>query len=73
VIEDERPAEPGELCTCGRQAVVVYLTERFGPIGYCGISDGGGRIEPCPFCGGPGHRGERCPAYRLRPAEGSQP
>jgi hypothetical protein len=21
----ERPAEPGELCTCGRPAVVVYL------------------------------------------------
>jgi hypothetical protein len=42
----ERPAEPGELCTCGRQAVVVYVTEQFGDIGYCGIADGGANAQP---------------------------
>ena len=64
----ERPAVPGELCTCGRQAVVVYLGSRFGPTGYCGIADGGGQTGPCPFCGGPRHSepSGRCPAYRLR-------
>lgn len=32
----DRLARAGELCTCGRPAVVVYLTERFGGVGYCG-------------------------------------
>jgi hypothetical protein len=64
----ERPAEPGERCTCGRQAIVVYLGSVFGPTGYCGIGDGGDRAGPCPFCGGPRHPEPygRCPAYRLR-------
>ena len=64
----ERPAAPGELCTCGRQAIVVYLGGVFGPTGYCGIPDGGEGNGPCPFCGGPRHREpySRCPAYRLR-------
>jgi hypothetical protein len=62
----ERPAAPGERCTCGRQAAVVYLGGVFGPTGYCGIPDGGDRAEPCPFCGGPRHPEGRCPAYRLR-------
>ena len=60
----ERPAEPGELCTCGRQAIVVYFGSVFGPTGDCGIRDGGQRTGPCPFCGGP--RDGRCPDYRLR-------
>jgi hypothetical protein len=64
----ERPAEPGELCTCGRQAVVVYLTRMFGRTGYCGIGDGGDQAGPCPFCGGGRHAQPfgRCPDYRLR-------
>jgi hypothetical protein len=64
----ERPAAPGERCTCGRQAIVVYLGSTFGPTGYCGIPDGGDQTGPCPFCGGPRHREPdgRCPAYRLR-------
>jgi hypothetical protein len=64
----ERPAEPGELCTCGREAIVVYLGSIFGPTGYCGIPDGGDRAGPCPFCGGPRHQEPegRCPDYRLR-------
>jgi len=67
----ERPAQPGERCTCGRQAVVVYLGSVFGDTGYCGIADGGDRTGPCPFCGGPRHDtawGDpgRCPDYRLR-------
>jgi hypothetical protein len=61
----ERPAEPGELCTCGRQAIVVYLDGRWGPTGGCGIRDGGDRTGRCPFCGGDRHEG-RCPQYRLR-------
>ena len=64
----ERPAEQGERCTCGRQAVVVCLGSVFGPTGYCGIADGGDQTGPCPFCGGPRHREPygRCPDYRLR-------
>jgi hypothetical protein len=62
----ERPAQPGELCTCGRQAIVVYLGSVFGPTGYCGIADSGNRAGPCPFCGGPRHQEGRCPDYRLR-------
>jgi hypothetical protein len=64
----ERPAEPGELCTCGRQAIVVYLGSVFGPTGYCGIPDRGDQTGPCPFCGGPRHEEPygRCPHYRLR-------
>ncbi len=67
----ERPAERGELCPCGRQAVTVYLTERHGEVGYCGLPDGGTRVTKCPFCDEEiSHWGEggRCPEYRLRPA-----
>jgi len=75
----QRPATPGELCTCGRQAIVVYLSDVFDPTGYCGIGDGGDQAGPCPFCGGSRHSepaGEgRCPRYRLRlePNLGSNP
>ena len=64
----ERPAVPGERCTCGRQAIVVYLGSVFGTTGYCGSPDGGDRAGPCPFCGSPRHREPygRCPDYRLR-------
>jgi hypothetical protein len=62
----ERPAVLGERCTCGRQAIVVYLGGVFGPTGYCGIADGGDQAGPCPFCGGPRHHEGRCPDYRLR-------
>lgn len=67
----ERAAEPGELCTCGRPAVVVFVFER--EVGYCGVPDGGGPITPCPFCGATApHRqpwGDpaSCPQYRVRP------
>jgi hypothetical protein len=62
----QRPAQPGERCTCGRQAIVVYLGGAFGPTGWCGRSDGGDRTGPCPFCGGERHQVGRCPSYRLR-------
>jgi hypothetical protein len=64
----ERPAEAGELCTCGRQAIVVYLGSVLGPTGYCGVPDGGDHSRPCPFCGGSHHREPegRCPDYRLQ-------
>ena len=74
----QRPAEPGERCTCGRPAVIVYLTERR-DVGYCGRPDGGARIAPCPFCGEETtHRSPWgdvkgdpavCPAYRVRPGD----
>jgi len=40
-VTGQRPAEPGEVCSCGRPAIVVYLTEAHGPVPYCGIPDGG--------------------------------
>lgn len=80
----ERPAQPGELCTCGRQAVTVYSTEQFGDVGHCGI-DGAARtpVLPCPWCGTSEPHKEswgdpaRCPDYQLRApadqAEGTLP
>lgn len=73
-MSDERPAQPGELCTCGHPAVVVYSNERFGEVGYCG-APGSARIavSPCPFCGARfPHKTswgdpERCPDYQLIP------
>lgn len=65
----ERGAQRGERCTCGRQAVVVYLTERFGEVGWCGRSDGG-RRGPCVFCDEPaGHLEweQRCRLYTVHP------
>ncbi len=63
-----RAAEPGELCTCGRQAVEVYEGGPFGVTGACGIPDGGDRSGPCRFCGEPRtSHGGRCPRYVLRP------
>jgi hypothetical protein len=65
-MPDERLAQAGELCTCGRQAVVVFRSDVFGETGWCGINDGGRSYGPCPFCGGPRHTDGRCPDYRLR-------
>lgn len=63
----ERPAQPGELCTCGRQAITVFLTASHGEVGYCGIRNAR-RITPCVFCGEDETRDfERCPEYRIRP------
>jgi hypothetical protein len=66
----ERPAEPGELCTCGRPAVVVYLGSEWGAVGACLIQDGGSCLGPCSWCGDPRSprdaHGGRCPDYRLR-------
>ena len=73
-MSDERPAEPGELCTCGRQAVTVIGTEHFGDIGYCGIEGAAFRpVLPCPWCGATAAHTEswgdpaRCPQYQVRP------
>ena len=74
VVEDptERPAEPGELCTCGRQARTVFLTSRWGEVGSCDTENSGQRpVLPCPFCGATeayqvGGEIVKCPQYRLR-------
>lgn len=72
---EQRPAELGELCTCGRQAVVVYSSEEFGEVGYCGIEGAAARpVLPCPWCGTSEPHTQswgdptRCPEYTLRPA-----
>jgi hypothetical protein len=62
----DRPAEEGELCTCGRPALVVVSGGTLGYIGWCGQMDSN-RTGPCPFCGGPRHQ-SHCPSYRLRPS-----
>ena len=64
-----RLAVPGELCTCGRQAITVIRTAQ-GDVGDCGIPDGGaGGPSLCPFCRGgePHPHGRRCPRYRIIP------
>jgi hypothetical protein len=71
-----RPAQPGELCTCGRPAVVVYTGGSFPDVGDCGIEGAAFRpVLPCPWCridaahvtgwGDPA----KCPSYRLRAPE----
>jgi hypothetical protein len=63
---------PGELCTCGRQAIWVFSVAS-GLVGACGINDGGNDVGPCPFCSSPRkHFNDSgvlipCPQYRLRP------
>lgn len=73
MADEPRPAQPGELCTCGRPAVIVIPTDHFGDVGYCGIEGAAYQpVLPCPWCGtsephlepygDPG----RCPDYQLR-------
>ncbi len=68
----DRRAEPGEFCTCGRSAIVVYLTPKWGAVGFCGL-EGVRPVTPCPFCGTPEPHlssyddPEKCPSYRVRP------
>ena len=48
----QRGAQPGELCGCGRPAVVVYLGGVFRDTGHCGLDDGGAPVAGvCVFCG----------------------
>lgn len=65
----KRPARPGDVCTCGRPAVVVFRSPAFGEVGSCLSIDPRKPIRPCPFCGTTGtHAGSAvCPAYRVRP------
>jgi hypothetical protein len=60
-----RPAVAGELCVCGRPAVVVVEGGQHGPTGWCGLSGGGAHGGLCPFCNGQRHGG-RCSSYTLR-------
>jgi hypothetical protein len=69
-----RPAQPGDLCTCGRPAVTVFSTEKFGDVGHCGIEGASFRpVLPCPWCGTTdAHKQSwgdpaRCPDYQLQP------
>lgn len=64
-----RPARPGEVCTCGRPARVVFASPAFGEVGTCLSSEPRKQVRPCPFCGTTGsHGGEAiCPAYRVSP------
>jgi len=69
-----RPAEPGEVCTCGAPAVVVFDYSVLGePIGSCMSLDPHTRSGRCPFCGidGPHSNDGICPNYRLRPGWGA--
>ena len=34
--QGDRLARPGEKCTCGQEAIVVYTNTRYGTLGYCG-------------------------------------
>lgn len=71
-----RPAVPGEVCTCGQPAVVVFDHPALGvPMGSCLELDPQPRTGPCPFCGRLGrHDGDGiCPSYTLRPAWALQP
>jgi hypothetical protein len=77
-MNTERTAQPGERCTCGRQATVVFTRDDGTDVGYCGLPDGGNQIGPCPFCGDQRHRqpwGDPalCPHYQLRPPTTTMP
>lgn len=64
----QRPAVEGEFCTCGRPAVRVYDTEKWGQVGDCDVHPST-QVLPCRFCGATERHleGSRCPQYRLRP------
>lgn len=63
----ERPAEPGELCTCGRPAVIVFCRVDDGhETGYCGVSNVT-PVSPCPFCGADEPHEGKCPDYQTTP------
>lgn len=75
---EPRPAEPGELCTCGRQARLAIPTHEYGDVGWCGQD--GGALQPalpCPWCAAtkahttPWGDPVRCPNYTLRPKDES--
>ncbi|MER6092412.1 hypothetical protein [Streptomyces bluensis] len=75
-MSEQRRAQTGELCTCGRQAVVVYTNDEYGSVGYCGIEGSARRpVLPCPWCGtSTPHTTswgdpDRCPDYQLRPSK----
>ncbi|MFJ4653919.1 hypothetical protein ACIP5Y_21860 [Nocardia sp. NPDC088792] len=65
-----RRALPGERCTCGRQAVEVFISDH-GETGYCGLADGG-QEGPCVFCGSEERDHGRCPQYQLRVGENEE-
>lgn len=69
----ERPAVDGEFCTCGRPAVRVYLTEKWGGIGDCDVHPAR-PVVPCRFCGGKKKHepGVKCPRYSLRADAGAE-
>lgn len=73
---EQRVARPGELCTCGRAAVTVFISEEYGEVGYCGIEGSAANpVLPCPWCssvephkqswGDPA----KCPEYQIRPPD----
>lgn len=74
MISDRRDARLGELCTCGREATVVFGTHLPPPLGgsgWCGTDDHV-PLLPCRFCGeAAGHwDGQEplvCSHYRLAP------
>lgn len=33
---ERRPARPGEICSCGRPATVVFITAEYGDVPFCG-------------------------------------
>jgi hypothetical protein len=44
-VSRELPPLPGEICTCGRDAVTAFENAR-GRVGYCGVP-GSNPINPC--------------------------
>lgn len=75
-MSEQRPARPGEYCSCGRQAIRVFVTDDR-EVGHCGI-DGVRPVVPCVFCGADDHPitaweggidWEPCPDYTIRPKE----
>lgn len=39
-----RAPEPGELCSCGGQPIIVYVTD-VKDVPYCGVPGGSGPVE----------------------------
>lgn len=62
-------ARPGERCSCGRQAVIVYITTRWGRVGYCGIPG----AKPLPAQPAPSAEPAEPTRSRRRPAAAPPP
>lgn len=63
----ERRPLAGDLCTCGRPAILVFTGGQWGDTGWCGL-ESVPQLRPCAFCGEDVDHEGRCPRYAVNPS-----